>query len=148
MVKLKHLKEARCVLVLYFWHQISRINSEMAYWTCQATWYTHGNNKSVQTVPSGRKVLDESKTNGFQNELHSEDGCENIVAYFQSLCKLRLLVKMNVFKNLNNIERHKLNLHNYSTFWKHSLSQHQDYGSSAKNLLETYKRNTFWFWAW
>lgn len=31
MVKLKHLKEARCVLVLYFWHQISRINSEMAY---------------------------------------------------------------------------------------------------------------------
>lgn len=65
--------------------------------------YTHRNNEGVQAVPCGGEVFDKSKSYGFQNKLKRKYGCENEVEYFQCFNELRFLVKMNVFKNLQDI---------------------------------------------
>lgn len=68
-------------------------------WT-QAFTSPYRNDKSVQTVPRRREVLNESKANHLQYEFHTEDGSKNVVEYFQRFAKRRLLMQMDVFKYL------------------------------------------------
>lgn len=66
---------------------------------------SYRNNESIQTVPGRREILNDPKTNGFQYKFQRKNRREHVVEYFQCFSQLRLLVQMNVFKNLQETKR-------------------------------------------
>ncbi len=64
--------------------------------------FTYGNNEYVEKIPKIREVFDESKTNQLDEEFHSENNCEEIIAIFEKSVESLLLLQMNIFKHLRN----------------------------------------------